>query len=61
MWKILWSFGAYFPVLLRYTKKNLATLIETQTVLPIWGANPGSSRFSFIFSPLYRQSGSPFD
>jgi hypothetical protein len=29
---ILWSFGAYFPILVCFTKKNLATLTPTTFV-----------------------------
>jgi hypothetical protein len=30
IWYILWSFGIFFPVLVCFTKKNLATLCYTE-------------------------------
>jgi hypothetical protein len=33
LWYILCSFGSIFPVLVSWTKKNLATLITTRTDL----------------------------
>jgi hypothetical protein len=34
LWSILWSFGIFFPVLVYFTKKNLATLALARLPLP---------------------------
>jgi hypothetical protein len=42
IWYILWRFGILFPILVGFTKKNLATLTSIPSVSALLGKNSES-------------------
>jgi hypothetical protein len=59
IWYILWSFGIFFPVLVFCTKKNLATLFQTQQT--VRSLKPVQYVYFFREKTFVRQNGNQFN